>query len=200
MIQESDLIYYGKVMGKKPHLIYKQRDIYILLSEMEHGTRGNFSVIHQTEVDKVTNDLRNNLSIPTTFHCDNIYGYVHGMNIDANSSEPEFLINRLRNICYILVKNGLLDIQKDGNSIWFRKTESLKIKVETKSLSNVKLNGEPLYQPKNRPVATSQPVNKPTIANSKSEGICPYCGVRVSRAKYDSHVQSRCPKRKFIVR
>lgn len=40
------------------------------------------------------------------------------MNIDKGT-ENTYIINRLRNICYVLVKRKVLTIEKKGNTIYF---------------------------------------------------------------------------------
>src|SRR5437660_10872098 len=60
-------------------------------------------------------------NIPLRFHCDNIYRSISGLDIRLDHQNPQFFINRLRNICYLLVANGQLEIWRDGNAIWFSK-------------------------------------------------------------------------------
>lgn len=163
VIKQGDLKYHARIDGHKPHFIFKQDPYYFLLTEMDAGTHGNFLAINQSEVDRVAIELISN-NIPSVFHCDDIHKFIHGMNLDVNKGDRTYRISRLFNICYILVANKLLRIEKEGNAIYFRKTSSqyapstAQPTAPKQPATPLKSNVPPKPAPKSAPSsATTQP-------------------------------------------
>jgi len=170
-IRETDLRFYGKVIGQKPHLIFVQDNYYVVFAEMERGTRGHFIAFHKDEVDKVERELQSVVR-NTIFHCDDIYMQIRGMNIDRQT-EKEYLVHRLRNICYILVKNKVLELRKDGNTIYFRRIAPLTsvpaMQPPKISQSSTSENGKTASTPKTNPPSYKTTIySAPTVQPPKS--------------------------------
>jgi hypothetical protein len=107
----QNLQFYDVIKGKKPHYIFKQDDVFYVMTSMDEDQRGNFVAIKLDEVNKVKARIKElNLY---SFHPKqiNLYRYM------PDESHRE---HRLRCICYILVADKSLEMEKAGRELHFR--------------------------------------------------------------------------------
>ncbi|MBW4474734.1 MAG: hypothetical protein KME45_30800 [Stenomitos rutilans HA7619-LM2] len=166
-MQHEDLKFWTEGKGGKPHFIFRQGRIFYILTCQKDGIRGNFMAISQGEVDRVRRQLAA-ASIPSLFDCKKIYKSIQGIDMQLDRNQPSYYIQRLRNICYIMVADKFLEIEKDGNLILFQKRPSL---VALKNESNTK------------------------VTLKSDQMLCPYCKCPIGIKKIESHKKTKCPKR-----
>lgn len=195
-MKSKSLEFYKQIEGKKKHFIFKQDDVFYVMTSMDEDKRGNFFSISQFEINKLLRYIQNlNLSL---FHPDEIDLF--------KEIEKEYRTQRIRSICYILVGKDLLELEKYGREIYFRATNKILNKNVT-STNRVNDNLELKHidskisnQSEWRLILESHSDtknDKENKSNKKRKTVtnCPFCGFPVRTDSLRTHKMKTCPKR-----
>lgn len=118
----QNLRFVAVIEARKPHLMFEQADAYYLFTSKEEDTRGSFYRVGRNELAVVEKQLASP-TIDDCFHIDDIWHKIRGFarRSELKEREPEYVKSRLRNICYVLVAQGTLRLEKRGRRIFFCK-------------------------------------------------------------------------------
>lgn len=170
-MNSKNLVFCGKVDGKKPHFIFSQDGIYYVMTTMDKDLRGNFFAIQSHELKRLKTYLVKNSFFD--FHPKDVslYREIH---------EESYRSQRIRSLCYILVFERDLELKRVGREIHFQMTRKL--------FNNEELNLA-------RKITSS---NTGTSQKKKETVICPLCLNPIKKQNIETHKIERCSKRKII--
>lgn len=181
-METRNLEFYKSVEGSKTHYIFTQGKTFYVFTEMDDDTRGNFSIVDQSEVDE-TEKLIGKMRL-RQFHPRELDRY------DFETGK-DYRVQRIRDICYILIAKRILDLEKVGREILFNcinvnisKTNSSNL---IKTFSGNKNNSQKIMKQKSKKIKN--------FSLENFSGRCPECKQNVQRNLIKVHLEYTCPKR-----
>lgn len=202
-MKPKDLRFVSEIDGRKPQLVFEQDGTYFVFTSMDDDERGNYHAISKWEIEQVLKEadkVDGQLFHPREIK---LFRYIR---------EPGHRESRIRAICYVLVAQKRMMLEKVGREIQFRlwqsfgqqHTRSLKAirKITVKLQSSVgKVNNARPYwsqeydywEKKQSQLSPSQPED-PNIETSYR--FCVNCGAKVAIKRWKKHTSIRCPKLK----
>lgn len=199
--------------GRKEHYIFKQQDTFYIITESDKGNRGRFHAIDQNEIDEIRIRLFSKM-VPKQFRPSAILrliqypefckkmGYV---DISKDSWE-EYCTDRLTRICYILSLQGYLIFEKFSGANHFLKNKPIEIISQKKAREAAKSKSENFTETKVQAIqnllklsSTGTPLHLQGSRRNKRTK-CPYCQCVLKASRLNSHLQSRCPEKKRLIK
>ena len=172
-METTALEYYSEVKGKKMHYIFRQGVVYYVFTQSDGGKfpRGHFSAIPQSEVNAVEGHIEEAFPL-NLFH-------PRELNILQAILVKDHREERMRDICYILVANGFLNIQTVAREIQF-----------SKAVRATAFNEESTgYQRQNTVAAPKSKEKAKQIKVQRGGGYftCPDCRAALTKESQNAH-------------
>ncbi len=172
-METTNLEYYSEVKGKKIHYIFRQGVVYYVFTQSDGGKfpRGHFSAIPQSEVNAVEGHIEETFPLDL-FH-------PRELNILQAVLVKDHREERMRDICYILVANGFLNIQTVAREIQFCKAvRAAAFNEESTAYQRQKVTAPKVKE------AAKQPIK---VQRGGGYFTCPRCHAAIAKEFQNSH-------------
>jgi hypothetical protein len=109
-MRPKDLRFVCELEGKKPQLVFEQDETYFVMTTMDNDERGNFFAVSNWDTEQVLREADKLGS--ELFHPRELNLFKH--------KEASYRESRIRAICYALVAQKQMMLEKVGREIQFR--------------------------------------------------------------------------------